>query len=66
MEGKLIGGNVKDARVAAGLSQEQLAATLGVSVMTVSRLERGVVKDVTVSMLRRVAEALGVDWKALA
>ena len=66
MEGKSIGENVKRARVAAGLSQKQLAEKLGVTVMTVSRLERGVVKDVTIANLRRVAEALGVDWKDLA
>lgn len=57
---------MKEARVAAGLSQEDLARKLGVTVMTVSRLERGVVKDPTVSMLRRVGDAIGVDWKALA
>lgn len=66
MEGNRIGGNVKQARLAAGLSQEELARKLGVTVMTVSRLERGVVKDPTVSMLCRVGDALAVDWKTLA
>ena len=65
MEGKQIGGNVKQARLAAGLSQQELADKMGVSVMTVSRLERGAVKDVTIGMLRRVGEALGVPWRDL-
>lgn len=65
MEGKRIGAKVKQARVDAGLSQKQLAEKMGVSVMTVSRMERGAVKDVTLGMLRRVGEALGVPWRDL-
>ncbi len=60
--GERIGINVKQARKAAGMSQEQLARVLGVSVFTVSRLERGVGKSVSVRRLIAVAEALGVPF----
>ena len=56
---------MKRARVAAGLSQEELARKLDVSVMTVSRLERGVAKTLDVFALIRVAEAVGVSVAAL-
>lgn len=42
------------------LSQEALARELGVSWITVSRLERGVGKGVTIDRLHDVASALGV------
>lgn len=42
------------------LSQEALARSLGVSWVTVSRLERGVGKGVTIDRLHDVAAALGV------
>ena len=56
---------MKRARVAAGLSQEELARKLDVSVMTVSRLERGVAKTLDVFALIRVAEAVDVPVAAL-
>ena len=56
---------MKRARVAAGLSQEELARKLDVSVMTVSRLERGVAKTLDVFALIRGAEAVGVSVAAL-
>lgn len=48
-------------RIAAGLSQQELADAAGVQQMTVSAIERGAHKDVTVSVLRRLAAALMVD-----
>lgn len=65
VDAKAIGGNVKRTRREAGLSQEKLAKKLGVNVMTVSRLERGVVKDVSVQRLCEVAEAIGVPVSVL-
>lgn len=43
------------------LSQEELAQELGLSWITVSRLERGVGKGVTIDRLHDVADALGVS-----
>ena len=54
-----VGLRVKLARVARGLSQEQLGAVSGVSRVTVGSIERG---DHPASVLayRRLAEAFGV------
>ena len=49
----------------AGLSQEQLARELGVSVFTVSRLERDVPKNLSVAKLVEVAKAIDTDITAL-
>ena len=56
---------MKRARVAAGLSQEELARKLDVSVFTVSRLERGVAKTLDVFALARVADAVDVPVAVL-
>lgn len=56
---------MKQARVAAGLSQEDLARKLDVSVFTVSRIERGVVKRLSVDTLYTVAGALDVTPSVL-
>lgn len=49
---------MRAARRAAGLSQEELARKIGVSVFTVSRLERGAAKNVTVAKLVAIARAI--------
>lgn len=56
---------MKRARRVTGLSQAKLAEKLGVNVMTVSRLERGVTRDVTIQRLCEVAEAIGVPVSVL-
>ena len=60
-------------RAAAGLTQEQLAAaarekTPGarVTASNVAQIERGVISDPRVSMLRALAKALGVSLDDLA
>lgn len=58
------GERVRDLRLAAGRTQEDVAATMGVAVSTISRLERGVV-GVNSSRLPALAEALGVPVEAL-
>lgn len=63
--GATIGANVRRARRAAGLSQETLARELGVSVYTVSRLERDATKRLSVDKLYRVAQALDVKPETL-
>jgi transcriptional regulator with XRE-family HTH domain len=50
-----VGGRLRTARRAAGLTQKELAAELGVEAVTVSRWERGVTTP-TLPRLRRVAE----------
>ena len=51
---------MKGARLAAGLSQEELARRLNLSVFTISRLERGAVKRLNVETMLRIARALDV------
>lgn len=54
-----VGGRVRDARDAAGLSQRQLAARMGTSQAAVARLEAGAV-GATLTTLQKVASALGL------
>lgn len=54
------GAAVKAAREAAGLSQEQLARELAVSVFTVSRWERGVTTRIATVRLLALCQALNV------
>ena len=61
MDSKRIGENVKRARLDSGMSQEELARALGLSVFTISRLERGVPKGLNVHKLYAVAAAIGVS-----
>lgn len=65
MSSMIIGANVKKARLAKGFSQEELARMLGVSVFTVSRLERGAVRRISVNKLHTIADALNVDLSVL-
>src|SRR5262245_43178878 len=61
-----IGARLKALRDAAGLSQQELAVRAGVSVSMVSHIEQGQKKDVKLSTLVTLAEALGVDVGRLA
>lgn len=54
-KGDGVGARLRIARRAAGLTQKQLAAALGVESITVSRWERGVTVP-SLARLRRVAE----------
>lgn len=58
------GERVRDLRLAAGRTQEDVAAHMGVAVSTISRLERGVV-GVNSSRLPALATALGVSVEVL-
>lgn len=51
------------ARKAAGLTTAEVAATAGLSVATVSRLEKGRVKNPTVDVLERYARAVGRELR---
>lgn len=55
-----IGVKLKEARKAAGMSQETLARRCGMSFNTYSRIERGVT-GTTVATLERIALELGLE-----
>lgn len=57
---KLLGVNVRKLRLAADLTQEQLAAEAGMERSYVSDLERGT-RNPSVAALGRIAEALQVE-----
>jgi transcriptional regulator with XRE-family HTH domain len=61
---RLVGGNVRRLRVAAGLTQAKLAERLGVDRAYVSGLERGE-RNPTIITLWHTAKALGVKVGAL-
>jgi transcriptional regulator with XRE-family HTH domain len=55
-----MGGRIKSARRAAGLTQEALSRRTELSLQAVGDIERGVVQDPHISSLRQIAQALGV------
>jgi transcriptional regulator with XRE-family HTH domain len=59
-----IGRRVRASRQAAGISQEELASRIEMSVETVSNIERGVAPT-RVATLAEIAAALGVELAAL-
>lgn len=59
-----LGRNVRRLRVAAGLSQEALAADTKLGASHLSRIERGL-SNPTFDVLARLAETLRVDLEAL-
>ena len=65
MAAKKVGVMIKEARTAAGLSQESLARKIdGVSATDIGKVERGE-KDLTQAQLKEVAKALGITLKSL-
>ena len=61
---KLVGGNVKDARIAAGMTQEELAVRSGFSQQYNSGLERGK-RNPTIVSIYEFGQALGVSHEQL-
>lgn len=61
---KLVGGNVKDARIAAGMTQEELAVRSGFSQQYISGLERGK-RNPTIVSIYEFGQALGVSHEQL-
>lgn len=61
---QLLGRNVREARKAKGMSQEELAFQAGMKRSYVSDLERGT-RNPTVRALGRMADALGVAPETL-
>lgn len=64
-QSKRTGLRIRDARVAAGFTQEQLAFRAGVAVATVSRLENGRTAYPRSDEFARIAAALGTNPDAL-
>ncbi len=65
MAAKKVGVLIKEARTAAGLSQESLARKIdGVSATDIGKVERGE-KDLTQAQLKAIAKVLGVTQKSL-
>lgn len=54
---KIVGENIRRLRLAAGLSQEELAGEAGIAMRHLGRIERGEVSP-TVDMLGKLAGAL--------
>ena len=64
MDSKKIGMNVRIARVKKNMTISELAKRTGMSVTTVSHLERGI-GNARMLTLQRIAEVLGVDLESL-
>lgn len=56
----VVGRNIREHRLAAGLTQEGLAERSGIHAVEVGRAERGV-KDIRVSTVARLAKGLEVE-----
>ena len=55
----LVAGAIHDARKAAGLTQDELAALVGTKQPVISQLENADYEGHSLSMLKRIADALG-------
>ena len=55
-----IGERIKYYRLAAGLTQQELADKIGVKLAAVSKYELGTVDNLPISRVERIADALGV------
>lgn len=55
---------IRTARIAAGMTQQQLADALGIAQQSVTRWETGE-REPRISTLRRIAAVLGCDLSAL-
>src|SRR4051794_23918414 len=61
---RLVGSRVRQRRIQLGMSQEQLAAALGITVVQVQKYEKGV-NRIGASRLHKIAGLLGVPIGAL-
>lgn len=52
---------IRDARLAAGVSQRELARAVGLSQAQVARFERGALRDVGIDLICRLAIGVGLD-----
>jgi transcriptional regulator with XRE-family HTH domain len=62
---KVLGQFIRDTRIAAGLSQEELSRKSGISRYYISSIERGA-KNITILILCRLADVLSLRaWQLL-
>jgi transcriptional regulator with XRE-family HTH domain len=59
------GRRLRELRIEAGWTQRELAGRAGLDHNSVSRLEKGDRTDPPLSVVVRLAEALGADWNDL-
>ncbi|MGY5237620.1 helix-turn-helix transcriptional regulator [Clostridium tertium] len=57
--------NVKLARIKAGLTQKELAALVGLSNVTIVKIERGNYDSITRATMIKIAKALNSDVQTL-
>ncbi len=55
-----IGQKIKEARIAKGMTQEELGNIVGVQKSAIAKYESGRVVNIKRSMLRKLADALGI------
>jgi transcriptional regulator with XRE-family HTH domain len=60
-----IGENIKKHRTKLGLSQEDFAQKSGVKYTTLTKVESGVIKNPSVKVMAKIADALGVSMENL-
>jgi len=60
-----IGVNVQKERIGSSMSQEQLSFTSGITISTISKLERHDLDNISIKTLVCIAVALGVDLQSL-
>ncbi len=65
LTGKTIGENIKLARLAAGLTGEQLAEKLGATAASVYRYEAGAIVKIPRLKLEKIAEVCGISVEEL-
>lgn len=65
MDEQSLGRHLQSARVAAGLTQQELCQRAGISYSTLAKIERGAIKAPSVFTIQRLAEVLGTDLNGL-
>jgi transcriptional regulator with XRE-family HTH domain len=58
---KTVGTTIREARRTAGLTQADLAASLGMSRATISAIENGTIQEIGVRKLAALCAAIGLD-----
>lgn len=65
MDEQSLGRHLQSARVAAGLTQQELCQRANISYSTLAKIERGAIKAPSVFTIQRLAEVLGVSLDQL-
>ena len=61
----IIGSKIKKLRLKAELTQEGLARKANISYTTLTKVESGVIKNPSVKVIAKIADALGVSMENL-